>query len=227
MATSESKVVVAPDSSGKAIRNLSVWTLIDGVPTQVQMQVLAISDQHGNIIDTRTKPVLEEILLAQQRMTEAVEAMLGILGGDSSQSAGFVGRTTLGPAASPLSPVIGVSDPFGRQITVPWGSREMFVAGLPATITDTSSHVLKAGEPGVYLDMVMLLINNTSSATNARVDISDGTNTYPFQSVGGSGPVGFSSGLIIPASKQGVDWTVTASGAVTDLRIVSLFVRNK
>lgn len=204
--------------------------MVGGTPTVVQMQVVAITDQFGNAVDTDTKPVLEELLEAQQRQVALMEALLAVFGGslsDAAQVAGFVARSVLTAPGASQAPVNGIADAFGRQIVLPWGPRDMFAVGLSGTITDTSSHVLKAGEPGVYLDLVALLITNTSASTSTRVDISDGTNIYPFQSIGGAGPVGFTSGLILPASKAGVDWTLTAAGAVTDLRAMAVFVRNK
>lgn len=47
----ESDVQVIQSSGGPLIRNLLLTTIINGVPTQVQMQVIAISDSFGNVID--------------------------------------------------------------------------------------------------------------------------------------------------------------------------------
>lgn len=229
MSLTESKVVVAPDGAGKAIRNLSVVEQVADVPTLVQMQVVVPADENGNPIGS-TQPVLEELLTAQERTAHALELLVGMFGGslgDEAQVAGFVPRTALGPAASPLAAVTGICDPFGRQIVMPWGARDMFLAAVPATISDTTLHTLQAGVNDVFLDLVLLLITNTSASTNSRVDVSDGTNIYAFQSIGGAGPVGFSSGLILPATKRGADWTIQAASAVTDLRVTALFVRNK
>lgn len=226
MAPSEGFVQVAVDGVGKKIRNQVLYVQeADGTYSQVYSQLVGLVDTFGNPVDPDLKPTLEELLVQQTRLADMFELLLGNAG--SSAAVGFLGRTALGAAVSGQNIVPAVSDPFGRQITVPWGSRDMFAVGLPATITDTTVHTLKSGEPGIYLDLVLLLITNTSTATNSRVDISDGTNVYPLMSVGGAGPVGFSSGLILPATKQGVDWTITAAAAVTDLRVIAEFVRNK
>ena len=121
-----------------------------------------------------------------------------------------------------------MGDKFGRQAILPWGPRELFTVGFTGTVTGTGVTTLIAAVPGVFLDMVTLVIANTSAATSSRIDISDGTNTYAFQSIGGGAPVGFSMGaMIIPASKSGVGWTFQAASAVTDLRCFAVFVKNK
>lgn len=227
MGASESKVVVAPDSTGKAIRNLSVYTQVGDTPTLVQMQVVGLTDADGNLINPDTRPVLEELLDEQRRTREVLELLLEAIGADRGAAAGFQGRVALGPNAGPNALINGISDPFGRQIVLPWGARDMFVPGIATTITGTGATTLIAGVPDTYLDLVALVITNTSASTNSRVDVSDGTNTYAFQSVGGAGPVGLSSGLIIPATTRGTGWTVQAASSVTDLRIWALFVRNK
>ena len=45
----ESDVAIAPDSSGKAVRTVEVTTLVAGVPTVVEMQVMQLSDPFGNL----------------------------------------------------------------------------------------------------------------------------------------------------------------------------------
>src|SRR5437660_1270717 len=46
----EAGVVIAPDSSGKEIRTTEVTTLIAGVPTVVEMQVMTLADAYGNML---------------------------------------------------------------------------------------------------------------------------------------------------------------------------------
>lgn len=229
-APTESLIQVATDGSGKKVRNLSVAQLqSDGTVATVYMQVVQIADREtGKVLDLDLKPSLEELIELQRRATIAQELMAGISPEDASLVSGYTARSFLGAAAGPNQPVTGAADPFGRQIVVPWGARDMFAVGVSGTITDTSLQTLKAAENDVYLDMVALLISNTSAATSARVDVSDGTNTYGWQSVGGAPPVGFwGGGIILPASKKGTAWTLQASGAVTDLRAFAVFMRNK
>lgn len=51
MASNEQSLAVAPDSTGKKIRNLEITTFIAGVPTSVEMQVVSLSDAQGNTIN--------------------------------------------------------------------------------------------------------------------------------------------------------------------------------
>jgi hypothetical protein len=226
-------VRVAADGAGKAIRNLSMYVLQpDGTPTLVQMQATATVDPDGTVVDTDLKPVLDELLASNQQIAGWLQLLVGAFGGGApavgqGELASFLGRTQLTAPVAPSQLVSGIGDVFGRQITIPWGARDLFLPGLSGTFTDTTSHTLVAGVNDTFLDMAMLVITNTSASTNSRVDVSDGTNTYPFMSIGGAGPVGFSSGLILPASKAGQGWTIQAASAVTDLRAFALFVRNK
>jgi hypothetical protein len=233
MATDPSFVRVAADGAGKAIRNLSLYVLQpDGTPTLVQMQATATVDEDGNVVDTDLKPVLDELLEVNTRIAGWMELLVGAFGGGSpvagqGELASFLGRTQLQAPAAPSQLVSGIGDIFGRQITIPWGARDLFLPGFSGTFSDTTSHTLVAGVNDTFLDLAMLLISNTSASTNTRVDVSDGANTYPFMSIGSAGPVGFSSGLILPATTRGAGWTIQAAAAVTDLRAFALFVRNK
>jgi hypothetical protein len=47
----ETQAQIPPNSSGPKVRTLEVTTYIDGVATTVEMQVVAIADNDGNVID--------------------------------------------------------------------------------------------------------------------------------------------------------------------------------
>lgn len=236
MATSESKVVVAPDSTGKAIRNLQVTTLIDGVPTVVQMQVIALANDMGQTIDLDIAHLLEDLVELNQTMAYALTQLVG---GDALEGSeenlcerGFIpglwAQTGLPREVNSYAPARMLGDRFGRQVVIPWGPRDLYVTATPATITDNTSKTLIAGQPDVFLDLVALVISNTSAASNTRIDVSDGTNTYPFQSIGGAGPVGFSMGsMVLPATTRGATWTIISSASVTDIRVFAVFVKNR
>lgn len=78
MATSsESSVAVAPDSTGKAIRNIAVTTAINGVQTTVQMQVIALADGEGNPISlTSDRQLMQNIALEGRLQTEILLRLL-------------------------------------------------------------------------------------------------------------------------------------------------------
>jgi hypothetical protein len=48
----ESSIKRLDSTGGRDVRTIEVTTLIQGVPTVVEMQVIALSDGRGNVIDT-------------------------------------------------------------------------------------------------------------------------------------------------------------------------------
>lgn len=70
-----SQIIHTPDSTGAGIRTISVTTLIDGVPTEVQMQVIAIADEAGNVIKDFATYNLQLAQLAELRGIRRLTAM--------------------------------------------------------------------------------------------------------------------------------------------------------
>jgi acyl-coenzyme A synthetase/AMP-(fatty) acid ligase len=64
----ESQVQVQPDSSGKKVRTIEVTTYINGVPTVVEMQVVAIADELGNPISLAPAEETQDALLFEARL---------------------------------------------------------------------------------------------------------------------------------------------------------------
>jgi hypothetical protein len=67
-APASSTIQVPPDSTGKSLRTISVTTLVAGVETTVQMQVLAIADSGGNVIDSLVDYEFQEELIRQTKL---------------------------------------------------------------------------------------------------------------------------------------------------------------
>ena len=63
----ESQIIHTPDSTGAGVRTISVTTLVNGVPTVVQMQVLSIADDAGNIISDFNRYNVQLATLAELR----------------------------------------------------------------------------------------------------------------------------------------------------------------
>lgn len=63
----ESQVVHTPDSTGAGVRTISAVTLINGIPTTVQMQVMALADESGNVIRDFASYNLQIAQLAELR----------------------------------------------------------------------------------------------------------------------------------------------------------------
>jgi len=229
MAT-DSFVRVAVDGAGKRIRNLAIWLpidLADGAgPSLVrtEQQVVSLAGDDGKLLDLDIKSVLEAMLLVQQETLEAVGG-----GAWGEAKAGRVWGGAAAPEPGQAGALIkAFGDRSGRQVVLPWGTREMFGSNATGAITGTAATTLVPAQPGFYADLVALFISNTSASTNARADVSDGTKTYAFQTIGGGGPVGFAGGgYILPASKPGTEWTITMAGAVTDIRATAIFIKHK
>lgn len=77
MAAIESKVQIAPESSGPKIRNLRVRTIVDGVPTDVEMQVICIADENGHIIaDFHNAQWQESVLIELRRIRKGMSLLV-------------------------------------------------------------------------------------------------------------------------------------------------------
>src|SRR5215470_18609 len=119
---------------------------------------------------------------------------------------------SVGIAPSQLSPTVPrpvVCDTFGRQIVVPYSSREALLR-TQITITSTTAAqtlIAAGGDTSTFNDIVGIVITNTS-ATGTEVDISDGTQTLPFFCPA-TDTRGLTSGVMIPATKTNTAWTAT------------------
>jgi hypothetical protein len=141
---------------------------------------------------------------------------------------GAIAKTAL-PAAGSDGNLVGImADKFGRQVMLPCTIRDL-VGTATLTVTDATSHALiAAGGAGVFTDLLCLIVSNTSASSNSRVDVSDGTTTFSFQSIGGAPAVGIPfMGVPIPATTANTAWTVQAASAVTDLRVIAIYAKNK
>lgn len=79
----ESKVQVAPDSTGSKIRTLEVTTYVNGVASVVEMQVVAIADELGNPISLSSAEDKLDRLYLEARFQS--EVLLRILNGVDQQ----------------------------------------------------------------------------------------------------------------------------------------------
>lgn len=122
-------------------------------------------------------------------------------------------------------------DKFGRQITIPMAMRDI-VGTQTTTISASTSEttIITAGAAGVFKDIVLLVISNTSASTNTRIDFRDataGTILFSMQSIGGAAPIGFSMATPIPQTAAANNWTAQAATSTTDLRVYAVFISNK
>ena len=236
----ESFVQVAPDSTGKRIRNISLMVpQPDGTPVLTQMQVVSMVDRSGNLIDIDTAPLLEELLEVGKHTNELLAKALGLPGWQSvdqddlamaSVSALWARRGLAVDIATPYSPVRAMSDVFGRQVTLPHGPRELVGTQgttISASVTETT---IVTAAPDVFNDLALLIVSNTSAATSTRIDIRDttaGTVLFSLQSIGGGPPTGFALPVPIPQTSKNTNWTAQCATSTTDIRIYAAFVKNR
>lgn len=121
-------------------------------------------------------------------------------------------------------------DNMGREIYAVANDRTRIKTSTITLSASTTETTLISGTPGMYNDLLALVIINTSASTNTRVDIRDttgGTVIFPLQSVGGSVPVGFSlGGVVLPQGTAGASWTAQCGTSTTDVRILAIYSVN-
>ena len=144
---------------------------------------------------------------------------------------GFVGITALPTAVTNGQRVNGTADKFGRKIVLPITIRDLTgrqTTTISASTAETT--IVTAGGAGVFNDIVMLIISNTSVSTNTRIDFRDTTGgavLFSLQSIGGGAPVGFALPVPIPQTTANTNWTAQCASSTTDIRIFAVFAKNQ
>ena len=82
MQATETAVPLGTQTGGQQVRNLLVTTLINGVPTPVLMQVIAIADISGNLLDLglASRSDLHNQLLVEMRRELMIQNELLVQG---------------------------------------------------------------------------------------------------------------------------------------------------
>jgi hypothetical protein len=139
--------------------------------------------------------------------------------------------TSLPTAATPGN-LVGVSaDKFGRPVALISTIRDL-VGTQTTTISASTAEttIVTAGAAGVFNDLIMLIVSNTSAGTTTRIDFRDttaGTILFSLISVGGQQPVGFALAIPIPQTGAATNWTAQCAVSTTDIRIYAVFAKNK
>jgi hypothetical protein len=103
--------------------------------------------------------------------------------------------------------------------------------GISSTTIDasTAETTIVSAESGVYNDICMVIVTNTSAATNTRIDFRDTTGgavKFSLMSYGGQAPVGFSPPVPVPQAAKNTNWTAQCSASTTDVRILVQYFRS-
>lgn len=232
----DSYVRVAPDSTGKYIRNQGLYVPVDlndgtgPLTTLVQHQVVMQADPlSGKVIANDTMPVLEELLAATHAMRDLLEIMI-VGGGQATPDPTRIwSQATVPPPVEAGQPVYALGDTYGRQVVMVNGQRDLIdKTGTTISASTTETTIIASGTG--FNDLFLLLVSNTSTATSTRIDFRDqtaGTILFSLQSVGGANPVGFVLPSPIPQTRRSQNWTATCATSTTDIRILAGWVKNK
>jgi hypothetical protein len=142
-----------------------------------------------------------------------------------------IAKTALPTAATDGNLTGAMVDKFGRQVCLLGSIRDL--TGTQTTTISASTvetTIVSAGAAGVFNDLVMLIVSNTSASTNTRIDFRDataGTILFSLFSVGGAAPVGFALPIPIPQTTAANNWTAQCATSTTDVRVYAVFVKNK
>jgi hypothetical protein len=127
------------------------------------------------------------------------------------------------PTAVTDGQLVGLmADILGKLVVRVGASRQLIVQNTITLTTTTETTLLTAGSAGVFLDLTMLIISNTS-ATAVRVDIRDATaGTVRMSLYAPAGQtIGFTHPVTFTQTTAANNWTAQLSAAVTDVRIVA------
>jgi len=140
---------------------------------------------------------------------------------------GGLAQTTL-PTAATAGNLTGMMvDKYGRQIVVTNTIRDL-TTSQTTTISTTTETTIATATASVFNDITAIWVNNTS-ASAVRVDFRDTTaGSILFQLYIPAGDVrGFTFNTPYAQTSVNTNWTAQCSAALTDIRITTLYIKNK
>lgn len=143
---------------------------------------------------------------------------------------GLNAATSLPSAATAGNLTGAMSDKFGRQVNILGTIRDLVGTQTTTISASTSETTIATAVASTFLDLVLLVISNTSSATNTRIDFRDttaGSVLFSLQSNGGQPPIGFATSRPIPQTSVNTNWTAQCATSTTDIRVYAVFEKNR
>lgn len=135
------------------------------------------------------------------------------------------------PTAATAGNLTGLMvDKFGRPVILNATIRDLTGTQTTTISASTSETTIVTAAASTFNDLIMLIVSNTSAATNTRIDFRDttgGTILFSLQSNGGQNPVGFALQVPIPQTTVNTNWTAQCATSTTDIRIYAVFAKNK
>lgn len=138
--------------------------------------------------------------------------------------------TALPTAVSNAQLVGTAADKYGRQVALISTIRDLVLTQTTTISASTSETTIGTAIASTFLDLIMLIISNTSTATNTRIDFRDttaGSILFSLQSNGGQPPIGFSLSTPIPQTTVNTNWTLQCATSTTDIRAYLVAAKNK
>lgn len=215
-ATSANAVAVKVDNS--AVTQPANITQINGV---------ALLANAGN---TGTGSPRVTISTDQAAIATAGQGATGAVVPAGATYKGGIAKTALPSAASDGNLTGAMVDKFGRQVAIVGTIRDLVGTQTTTLSASTAETTIVTAAASVFNDLVMLIISNTSTGTNTRIDFRDttaGTVLFSLQSNGGQPPVGFALPVPIPQTSVNTNWTAQCATSTTDVRIYAVFAKNK
>lgn len=171
-----------------------------------------------------------------QRVTLATDSVAIALWGHGARAATAPANASLvggrAATANPTAVTDGqmaapMLDKLGKQITVPFGPRDLLGQQLTTITNTTETTIVTAGGANVFHDLLGLKLVN-SGATPVEVAIRDATGgtivDYVYVPEGDMRGVTYSAPFKQTTANN--NWTAQASGSTTSLRIIAQFVKN-
>jgi len=146
---------------------------------------------------------------------------------NNPQKIGGQARITNPTAVADADRVNAIFDDVGRQIVILNQVRDLVAKNKITLSTTTETTLLAAGAAGVFHDVTLIVITN-SSATAVRVDIRDATagTTVLEVAIAANGGAVIPFPTPLPQAAAANNWTAQLSAAVTDVRIFIQAVKN-
>lgn len=184
------------------------------------------NNPNGSATSANSAPV---VIASDQGVIAGVGA--GATGSAPPANAAYTGliALTANPSAATTGSLVGgMADKLGRQIVNLGQVRDLRIKQTTTIAASTSETTIGTAVASTFLDLVALVISNTS-ATAARVDIRDTTAGSVLFSIycPAADTRGFTlAGSSVPQTTVNTNWTAQSSASITDLRILTIFEKN-
>lgn len=135
-------------------------------------------------------------------------------------------RTTLPTAVGDGDAVRRMMDDLGRSVITPHVPRDLITHNTITLSSTAETTLIAAGGAGIFRDLVLLMVSNTSG-TKVRIDIRDdtgGTIRWSFEVAADGGGAVIKFPVPLTQGTANNNWTAQLSAAVTDVRVNAIAI---